>query len=74
MVDNKTQRVAYMQGFNAGHRKFEAEFETLLEVSESRLREIDLLKLEVKEGISIGAGLLRRNKALKIALNKTRRN
>lgn len=44
MVDEKTQRVAYMKGFAAGHRKCEAEFKALLEVSESRLREIDKLK------------------------------
>jgi len=59
MFDNKTQRVAYMKGFDAGHRKFEAEFETLLEVSESRLREIDKLKKEVEniEAVLKAAGL-----------------
>jgi len=49
MTDDKTQRVAYMKGFAAGHRKFEAEFETLLEVSEGRLREINKLKATINK-------------------------
>ena len=65
MTSEKAQHVAYIKGFDAGRRKFKAEFETLLEVSEGRLREINLLKLEVKEGISIGAHLLKHNKNLK---------
>jgi len=46
-MKNKTQRVAYMKGFDAGHHKFEAEFETLLEVSEGRLRKINELKTKL---------------------------
>ena len=49
MNSEKTQRVAYMKGFDAGYRKFEAEFETLLEVSEGRLREIEKLKKEIEQ-------------------------
>lgn len=49
-VSDKAAREAYVKGYADGHRKFEAEFETLLEVSESRLREIDRLKKELPDG------------------------
>ena len=52
MNSEKTQRVAYMKGFDAGYRKFEAEFETLLEVSEGRLREIDTLKAALSKTLN----------------------
>ena len=44
MTDDKTQRVAYMKGFAAGHRKFEAEFETLLEAKRNLEIENDKIK------------------------------
>jgi len=53
---DKLERIAYVKGYHDGHRKFEAEFETLLEVSENRLKEIDKLKEEIQSMHEDAAG------------------